>query len=65
METKKKAVCTVGWLAQLFCKLPSSREGYPNLLWEKSQWDNKVVKKEEKETQIVRERKRKTIIEIK
>lgn len=41
---EKKAVCTVGWLAQLFCKLPSSREGDPNLLWENSESERKKKK---------------------
>ena len=44
METLKLPVCTIGWVAQL-SQLAFPRESNANFLWDKSHWDNTVVKK--------------------
>ena len=43
METLKHQACTVGWMARL-SQLAFPGENNPNFPWEKSYWDNTVVK---------------------
>ena len=43
MEILKYPACTVGWVVRL-SQLAFPEEGNPNFPWEKSLWDNTVVK---------------------
>ena len=51
METLKHPVHTVGWVTRLL-QLAFTRESNPNFPWEKSQWDNTVVKKKKKKLPV-------------
>ena len=44
IETLKHQACTVGWVARLCRSWLSPRKSNPNFPWEKSHWDNTVVK---------------------
>ena len=48
METLKHPACTVGWVARLCRSWLSPLEGNPNFPWEKSHWDNTVLKVQSK-----------------
>ena len=44
MKTLTHPACTVGWVARLYRSWLSPGEGNPNFPWEKSHWENVVVK---------------------
>ena len=47
MEPLKHPACTLGWVARL-SQLAFPGEGNPNFPWEKSHWDNTIIKKKKK-----------------
>ena len=44
METLKHPACTVGWIARLCRRWLSPGKATPNFPWDKSHWDDTVVK---------------------
>ena len=59
METLNHPACTVGWVARLCRSWLSQGKSSPNFLWEKSHWDNTVVKSYTKKKKKKRKEKKK------